>query len=104
MVKLRKGVCYRRIKRPYTRKSKYKAKSYIRSIPNIKIIKFDLGDSKKKFEYQLDLIAGSSIQIRHNALESVRMCLNRNLVKLTNNDFFMRIRVHPHQILRENKM
>ena len=42
MAKLRKFSAYRRIERPYTRKSKYRKKSFIRATPTNKIIRFDI--------------------------------------------------------------
>ena len=55
MAGLRKGVCYRNIVRAYTRRSKYKAKGYIKAIPPLKIVKFDQGNLQKKFDAQVSL-------------------------------------------------
>ena len=104
MVGLRKGRCYREIERPYTRRSKYKKKNFIKSIPTNKIVKFELGNLKKDFESSADLVARQSVQIRHNSLESVRLLVNRRLHKFLGNNYKLRLRVYPHHILRENKM
>jgi len=105
MAGLRKGKCYRNIVRAYTRKSKFKKKSYITTVPNIKIIKFDMGNVKKSFKYEVKLVSKGPIQIRHNALESSRMVVNRKLnEKLGDVNYHLKLRVYPHHVLRENKM
>lgn len=103
MARIRKGVCYRRLERPYTRRSKYKQKSFIRANPNIVIAKFDTGNTKGTFEYTVNLRTKVGLQLRGNALESARMACNRMLEKnLGKNDFKLRTRVYPHHVLREN--
>ena len=104
MAGLRKGHCYTRIKRAYTRKSKFKTKGYIKAVPNSKIVRFDMGNLKKKFPYRLDLVTKQPIQIRHNSLESSRLVVNRRLGINLGNNYFFKVRVFPHHILRENKM
>lgn len=45
------------------------------------------------------------MQIRHNALEAARVFANRYLVKnVGRNNFYLKIRVYPHHVLRENKI
>ncbi|MFH1638638.1 MAG: 50S ribosomal protein L16 [Candidatus Woesearchaeota archaeon] len=103
MAGLRAFSCYRNVKRPYTRKSKFKRKAFIKSVPNIKLAKFDYGELKKDFSAQIDLVSNQKIQVRHNALESARQVVIRTLNKGTKNYRF-KIRVYPHHVLRENKM
>ncbi|MHA1219401.1 MAG: 50S ribosomal protein L16, partial [Candidatus Heimdallarchaeaceae archaeon] len=44
-------------------------------------------------------------QIRHTALEATRIAVNRHLQRhLGVENYHMTIRIHPHHILRENKM
>ena len=104
MAGLRKGKCYRTIKRAYTRKSKYRAKGFIKSVPNSKIIRYDMGDVKKPFTHRVDYVAKEGVQVRHNALESCRQIINRNLVRGLTRDYHFKIRAYPHHVLRENKM
>lgn len=105
MVRLRKFVSYRRLERPYTRTSKYKEKSYIRVSPNILIARFETGNPNKKFPYTLSLISKKGLQIRDNALESARITGNRLLEsKLGLNSFYMKLKVYPFHILRENPL
>ena len=104
MVNLRVARCYRRLERPYTRKSKYKKKGYIKAFPHHKISGFEMGDKTKLYGYKVKLVSNGSYQIRHNALESARMVINRNLQEVLGNNYFLRLNVYPHHALRENKM
>lgn len=104
MAGLRKGVSYRRLERPYTRKSKFKHKSYVKAVPNSKVVRFDMGDVKKQYAVRVDLVAKDALQLRHNAIESARQIINRHLnIKLGNN-YYLKVRMYPHHVLRENKM
>jgi len=103
MAKLRRAVAYRRLERPYTRKSKYRDKTFIRAVPANRVVMFDMGNPKKKYEYTLKLISKNSLQIRDNALEAARMTSNRTLEKeLGKTGYHLKIRVFPHHVLREN--
>jgi len=105
MAKLRKGVSYRRIERPYTRKSKYKKKAFVKAIPTNKIISYDMGDATKTFEYTLYLISKDIVQARHNAIESARQTCNRHLEKnLGKSNYYLKVMVYPHHVLRENPL
>ncbi|RLE41683.1 50S ribosomal protein L16 [Candidatus Woesearchaeota archaeon] len=105
MAKLRKFVAYRRLERPYTRKSKYKAKQFVRSFPHVKIVRFEHGDRTKSYDKHLMLVAKESLQIRQEALESLRQTVNRYLEKnIGKNQYFFRLRVYPFHVLRENPL
>jgi len=105
MAKLRSFVAYRRLKRPYTRTSKFKAKSYIRMTPNVKVVRFNTGDASKEFECTLNLLAKSDLNIRDNALESARQTSNKLLESyLGLNGFHLRVSVYPHHVLREHSL
>jgi large subunit ribosomal protein L10e len=105
MVGLRKGHCYTRIKRAYTRHSKVRKKDFIKSIPINKIVRYDMGDPTKQFNFRIDLITKEGKQIRHNALESTRTLVNRHLVEgIGTINYFFKVRQYPHHVLRENKM
>lgn len=104
MAGLRKGHCYSHVKRSYTRKSKVKGKDYIKTIPTNKIIRYYMGDQKKKFDYRLILVSRQEVQVRHNALESCRLVVNRKLSTSLGLDYLFVLRIYPHHILRENRM
>jgi len=90
---------YRHVKnRAYTRKE------YARGFPPPKIVKFTMGDTKGTFEIEGKLIALERAQIRHSALEAMRVATNRILMDKLINDYLMVVNLYPHIILRENKM
>ncbi len=97
---LRPGRCYRRIKGPpYTRLE------YISSIPPVNIAKFEDGNPKGDFPVMLHLVALEEGQIRSNALEAARIAASRYLSsEVGSSNYFFKLRVYPHHILRENKM
>ncbi len=104
MAKLRKGSAYNQVlKRPYTRKSKYRAKNFIKSSPHSKVVRYVMGNPQKKFEYTLTLLSKKELQIRHNALESSRQSGNKILeAKVGKSEYYLQLRKHPHHMLREN--
>ena len=93
MAGLRKGRSYRKVKRAYTRKSKFKSKSFIKAIPPSKIAKYKMGDILKKFSHIVELSPKASLQIRHNALESARQVVNRQLEINLGSNYLFQIRV-----------
>ncbi len=104
MAGLRKGHSYSPVKRSYTRKSKVKGKAYIKTIPQNKIVRYVMGDTKKKYAYRISLVSKTNVQVRHNALESCRQVVNRRLSLRLGMDYLFILRVYPHHILRENRM
>ncbi len=104
---LRPAHCYSDINkdRPYTRIAvKVPDRNYIGAFPQRKIRRFNMGNPLLKYDYVVHLVAGKPAQVRDNALESVRQLVNRNLQKAFKDAYFMKCRVYPHQLLRENKM
>ena len=103
---LRPGRTVRTLKRPYTRVSKKKPRlSYVVGVPFSKIHIFEMGTKNKEFDTTLWLISKHAIQIRDNALEAARIIANKLLEKILNpENFFMKVLVFPHQILREHSL
>jgi len=106
---LRKAVAYSKKKaRPYTRKSKKRSKSYIKTIPQQKIVKFDMGNikafQKGKYNYILELLSKEKVMIRDNALEACRQVVHKDIEKAMPGGYYMAIKKYPHHILRENRM
>lgn len=97
-------MAYRRLERPYTRVSKFRKLSFVRTRPNVHIVRFDMGSPSKEFGYQLDLVSKKDIQVRHNALESARQTANRVLESNLGKSYYFKIRSYPHHILRENPL
>lgn len=97
---LRPGRCYNRFDTPpYTRKE------YIPGVPQPKITKFVMGNSKFRGEFKISLVVTESGQIRHNALESFRTNVQKYLsTNLGETNYKFVIKVYPHHVLRENKL
>ncbi len=104
---LRPAKCYRSAKdRAYTRLAvKVHDKNYIGASPAMKIRQFNMGNPLKDFNRILDMEVLSEIQIRDNAMEAIRVAINKFLQsRLGKENYFMKIRVYPSHILRENKI
>ena len=105
MARLKKFVTHRKLERPYTRKSKYKHKSFIKISPHIKIVRFDMGNKKDRFAYRMDLISKDNLQIRQEAIEAARQSANKLLEKKYGKmGYHFKILKYPHHVLRENPM
>lgn len=103
---LRPGRSYRKLERPYTRQSRrVPKKGYVKGVPKPKITEFELG-TKGEYDNALFLVAERSVQIRHNALEASRIAAVQELEKNIGKGaaFFIKIRVYPHHVLRENAL
>jgi large subunit ribosomal protein L10e len=103
MATLRPAKCYRKVERPWTRTSRSRPrKSYVKGVPYPKIQKFEVGDPKKKFSMKAVLVSENDVQIRHNALEAMRIAVNKNLTKQLGTEYFLKVLIYPHHVLREN--
>ncbi len=97
----RPGKCYHHIKRPpYTRRE------YIKRMPGKKLLQFRMGNrDNRNFQLTLSLLTKEQSQIRHEALEAMRVAINRYLTRTIGiESYFLWVRIYPHQILREKKM
>jgi large subunit ribosomal protein L10e len=95
----------RKQKRSYTRIAiKVPRKNFIGAAPALRIRQFNMGNPLKKYNTIADLKVSEGFDLRDNAIESARMAINRQLVKALGKDgFFMKVRVFPSNIMRENK-
>ena len=83
----------------------YTRKEFIKGAPPPRVTFYDMGNPKGDFQVELSLISEEQGQIRHNALEAARVAANRLLeVKVGKSNYHLKIRVFPHQVLRENPM
>ena len=106
---LRKASAYSKKKVvPFTRVSKKKGKSYIKTVPQQKIVKFSMGSetlyNEGKLPHKISLVSKEKVQIRHNALEACRQYIHKRLEKELSGQYVFRIVPFPHHIQRENKM
>jgi large subunit ribosomal protein L10e len=109
MAGLRKASAYSKKKvTPYTRKSKVRSKSYVKTVPPTKIVKYAMGNEaaykKEKLPFIVELVSDEKVQIRDNALEACRQYINKKIDKEYNGQYFFHIQVYPHHIQRENKL
>lgn len=97
---LRPAKTYRHFSGPaYTRRE------FIKGVPGIRVTFFDMGNPKGDFQVEMSLVSQEVGQIRHNAIEAARIAANRLLeVKAGKDNYHLKIRVYPHQVLRENPM
>ena len=106
MVKKRSSKCYKTIKRPYTRKSKYKRHMYIRGgVPTKRTVKFDMGEASKEFPTRISMFTLQSATILDNSIESARQTANKYLVKNFGGKaegFHFKIKIYPHHVVRIN--
>lgn len=72
---------------------------------NPRIVRWNMGTLKQEYEYVLRIVAKNTLQIRDNALESMRQVSNRVMEKKLGKDqYYLHLRVYPHHILRENAL
>ncbi|MBI4895338.1 MAG: 50S ribosomal protein L16 [Candidatus Aenigmarchaeota archaeon] len=101
---LRPGKCYRNHQRPYTRVSTRRPrKSFVKGVPKSKVTGFEYGQ-KADYPKVVYITSDHSVQIRSNSIESARVAVVRELEKNVGKGFFFRVRIYPHQVLRENVM
>ncbi|HJW97275.1 MAG TPA: 50S ribosomal protein L16 [archaeon] len=101
---IRPAKCYRTPKRPWTRQSRRKPKKgYVKGVPANKIHKFEMGNPNKQFPLKGYLVSNNNVLIRHNALEAARVAANKAMDKYgAKAEYFMKVLVFPHHVLREN--
>ncbi|GAI46212.1 unnamed protein product [marine sediment metagenome] len=88
----------------YARGKPSTRREYMGGIPASRITQFVHGNRQAEFPVQLSLVANEKCQVRHNALESARITVNRAMEKKVGiANYRLRILVYPHVVLRENK-
>ncbi|MFH1445583.1 MAG: 50S ribosomal protein L16 [Nanoarchaeota archaeon] len=103
---IRPARCYKKMERPYTRQSRRKPKKgFVKGVPGSKIHRFEVGDNKGNFPVKMFLVAKKPAQVRHNALEAARVSANKPLNDgLGKTGYFLKVRVFPHHVMRENPL
>ena len=110
MVGLRNANAYsKRTVVPYTRSSKKKKKSFIKTVPQQRIVKFTMGKenlfNQGKLPHVLTVICNEPhVQMRHNALEACRQYINKQIDKKLAGQYMFKVVPFPHHIQRENRM
>ncbi len=82
----------------------YTSKKYAPGAPNPKVARFTTGKSRPDYDYLVRLVSEGRVQIRHNALEAARVAANKKFALVGEDNYFLKVVVFPHIILRENKL
>jgi len=82
----------------------YTRQEYMGGIPTCRVTQFDTGNLRTEFPWSLSLGIEEAAQVRDIALEAARVSAVRVLEKGAPNEFHLKVRRFPHQILREHKM
>lgn len=93
------GSMYREIKG-----QAYSRREYMGGVPSSRITQFEHGN-KSDYPVRMTLHVTEQCQIRHIALEAARISANRYLAKKIGlTGYHLKIRVYPHNVIRENKI
>lgn len=79
-------------------------REYMGGVPQCRIVQFDVGNLRESFPLQMSLHVEEAAQVRDIALEAARVSAVRVLEAQVPNQFHLKVRRYPHQILREHKM
>jgi len=95
--------CYR-----YCKGKPYPKSRYCRGVPDPRIRIYDVGRKRAdvdEFPACVHMVSLEREQLSSEALEAARVAANKWMIKVGGKDsFHMRVRVHPFQVLRINKM
>ncbi|MCK4718670.1 MAG: 50S ribosomal protein L16, partial [Thermoplasmata archaeon] len=82
----------------------YTRRKYMGGVPHHRIAQFKVGTIQDDYEVQVSLCIDELCQVRSTALEAARIAANRIMSKKAGvANFYFKIRVYPHNVLRENK-
>merc|ERR1712178_372785 len=99
----RPNKCYR-----YCKNKPYPKSRFCRGVPDPKIRIYESGKKKipcEEFPSVIHMVSDEYQQISSEALEAARIAANKYMVSNAGKDFFhIRVRPHPYQVLRINKM
>jgi len=82
----------------------YTRREYMGGVPNCRVTQSDTGNARAEFPVSLTLDTEEAGQVRDIALEAARVSAVRVLEKAAPNEYHLKVRRYPHQILREHKM
>src|SRR3972149_2146717 len=87
-----------------TKGQAYCRREYMGGVPASRITQFEHG-VRGDYPVRMTLHVTEQCQIRHIALEAARISANRFLAKKIGlTGYHLKIRVYPHNVLRENKI
>ncbi len=79
-------------------------KKFAPGTPNPKVARFTTGKFRGDYDYKLELVATTRLQIRSNALEAARVAASKKLTLVGEDNFYLRVVSYPFVVMRENKM
>jgi len=79
-------------------------KKFAPGTPNPKVARFTTGKFRDDYDYKLQLVATTRLQIRSNALEAARVAASKKLTLVGEDNFYLRVVSYPFVVMRENKM
>ncbi len=82
----------------------YTRKEYMGGIPHCRITQFDTGNVHQQYKFHFSMLAEEAAQVQDKALEAARISIVRVMDRAASNNFHVKVRKYPHQILREHKM
>ena len=93
---------------PFQKQAIHKPRrSYVKGVPVGKIHQFEVGNVKGQNTFPLvySLAPSADRQMRSNCLEAARQIITKYLAKnLGDMGFFLKVRLYPHHVIRENPM
>lgn len=99
----RPNKCYR-----YQNKKPFIKSRFCRGVPDPKIRIYDVGAKKESVDVYpcvIHLVCDEKMQISSEAIEAARIAANKYLFKMCGSgNYHLRVRCHPYQVLRINKM
>lgn len=79
-------------------------KSYVKTMPHLSLLVYQMGVNNEDYDTTYEIVANEPVQLRDNALESARQSGNKYLEKEIAGQYYFKVRVYPHNVVRENKM
>ncbi|MEK6985232.1 MAG: 50S ribosomal protein L16 [Candidatus Thermoplasmatota archaeon] len=82
----------------------YTRREFMGGVPGNRILQYESGKANGDFPVVLNLIPSERGQVRHTALEAMRITAVRALDSAVGREnYFLKVRVYPHHVLRQNK-
>lgn len=82
----------------------YTRREFMGGVPGSTVVHYDMGNKTQTFPVSVSILVEEACQIRHSALEAARVAANRYLTReLGVTNYHFKLRVYPHNVLRENK-
>ncbi|MDW7732196.1 MAG: 50S ribosomal protein L16 [Methanolobus sp.] len=86
------------------RQRSFTRRKYMGGVPGSQVIHYDMGNKSAEFPVKVTLIATERCQLTHKSLEAARITSNRAMVNAAGKSgYHIKLRVYPHEVLRENK-